>query len=221
LRRSAGGRGDRAGDRGGERGAHPGGRIPADRAGGRVRLRNVRRVLAKELRETLRDRRTVLVMVVVPVFLYPVLLVVLEQLALFGRRQMEEAPAAVAFVGEWSDAAEHLYHDPSIRLGAVDSVPWAELRAGGVDAVVVFEPAPEAQGTASARILYDASRERSGRARGVVRSGLAEWADTVLARRLRAEGLPSSFSRPLAVADSSVASAERLGGYTLGRFLPM
>ena len=36
-------------------------------------------VCAKELRETLRDRRTLLMMVVVPVLLYPVLLITMEQ----------------------------------------------------------------------------------------------------------------------------------------------
>ena len=39
-----------------------------------MNLTNVRYVLAKEIRETLRDRRTIMVMIVVPVFLYPALL---------------------------------------------------------------------------------------------------------------------------------------------------
>ena len=40
-------------------------------------------VFKKELQETIRDHRTLMVMVVVPVLLYPALLVVSEQLALF------------------------------------------------------------------------------------------------------------------------------------------
>ncbi len=185
-------------------------------------LRNVRTVLLKELKETIRDRRTVLIMVVVPVFLYPVLLVVLEQLALFGRRQLAEAPAAVAVVGERGRAFEFLARDTALRLEPADSAPLAALRAGEIDAAVVFDPPAGGRlGTTGARVLFDASRDRSNRARDLARDRLEEWGDSLLSRRLEAEGLPPSFAAPLAVADSSVASAERLGGYTLGRVLPM
>ena len=58
--------------------------------------RIARTVLAKELRETLRDRRTLFMMIVIPTLLYPALMVVLEQLTLFGQRRLSERPAAVA-----------------------------------------------------------------------------------------------------------------------------
>ncbi|MFL5542156.1 MAG: hypothetical protein ACJ8J0_24430, partial [Longimicrobiaceae bacterium] len=59
----------------------------------------VRTVLAKELRETLRDRRTLFMMIVIPTLLYPALMVVIEQLTLFGQRRLSERPAAVAVAG--------------------------------------------------------------------------------------------------------------------------
>jgi sodium transport system permease protein len=187
-----------------------------------VNLRNVRRVLAKELRETLRDRRTVMIMVVVPIFFYPVLLVVLEQLALFGRQQLEEAQATVMVIGADDGTRGFLARDSALRVETADSVPWGAVSSGEVDAAVVLDsPAEGDAGTVGARVLFDATRDRSNRARDVVRSRLGEWSDSLLARRLEAEGLPESFATPLAVADSSVASAERMGGYTLGRFLPM
>lgn len=187
-----------------------------------MNLANVGKVLAKELRETLRDRRTVMIMVVVPIFFYPVLLIVLEQLALFGRQQLEEARAAVVVVGAEDETRAFLARDSALQVEASDSIPWAAVRSGEVDAAVVLEsPTAGEGGTAAARVLFDATRDPSSRAREVVVSRLEEWSDSLLARRLEAEGLPGSFAVPMAVADSSVASAERLGGYTLGRFLPM
>jgi len=50
---------------------------------------------------------------------------------------------------------------------------------------------------------------------------LERWGAEQLAQRLAERGLPPSFAEPLLVSDSSVASAERLGGSALGRFLPM
>ena len=45
-------------------------------------------VFRKEFQETLRDGRTLLMMVIIPVLLYPAILIASEQLALFGQRQL-------------------------------------------------------------------------------------------------------------------------------------
>ncbi|HLL84867.1 MAG TPA: hypothetical protein VK420_19515, partial [Longimicrobium sp.] len=56
-------------------------------------------VMRKELKETLRDRRTLLMMLVLPTLLYPSLFVILQQVALFGQRNLEQRPPAVAVAG--------------------------------------------------------------------------------------------------------------------------
>ncbi|HEX2093490.1 MAG TPA: ABC transporter permease subunit/CPBP intramembrane protease [Longimicrobiaceae bacterium] len=179
------------------------------------------RVLAKELRETLRDRRTLMMMVVIPVFLYPVLFVLMEQLALLGQRRLEEEPARVAVVGGAPEAAAFLDADSVLRVVAVRASPERAVADEAVDAVVVFAP-PAGEGeTGHARIVFDDTRDRSRYARDVLDRRLEGWGDTLLARRLAERGLPAGFAEPLAVAGTSVATAEQKGGYALGRFLPL
>jgi sodium transport system permease protein len=185
-----------------------------------VNLQNVGIVLRKELRETLRDRRTLLMMLVIPIFLYPVLLVVIEQLVLFGKRSIEQRPVAVAVSGATPAAMAFLEGDTALRVRHSARPDPRGVSEGRIDAAVSFESAPDDAGTSRARIVYDASSDRSRRARERVRQRLGEWGDTLLAARLRARSLPASFAVPVVVADSSVASAERLGGYAVGRFLP-
>jgi sodium transport system permease protein len=181
--------------------------------------RTVGTVLAKELKETVRDRRTILIMIVIPAFLYPGIFILMEQMALFGQRRLEGDPVRVAVVGSAANAL--LRGDPAMRVVEVDD-PMPRLRDGTLDAVVDVRPrAGEALDSRDAQILFDGSRDRSQLARGMVDRRLREQADSLLARRLEAEGLPRSFAEPLAVRDSSVATAEQLGGYALGRFLPM
>jgi sodium transport system permease protein len=183
---------------------------------------NVRRVFAKELRETLRDRRTLLVMLVVPVFLYPALLVIVEQLAIFGQRQLEEAPVSVHAQGASDDVLRLLRSDSAMAVSTVDTIVAESVASGAVDLALDFDlPTTAAGGTQRVRVVFDPSRDRSARARGLARNRLDEWGDTLLARRLAERGLPASFAEPVVVADTSVATAERLGGYALGRFLPM
>jgi sodium transport system permease protein len=184
-----------------------------------VNLRTVRTVVRKELRETLRDRRTLFMMLVIPTLLYPAMFVALEQLALFGQRQLEERAPAVAIAGG-EDVREFLARDTLLRVVPAADATGAAVRAGRVQAAVVVEPAPHAEATRTVRVLFDESDDLSRRAGQMVADRLGAWGDTLLARRLEARGPPAGFAAPLAVADSSVATAQEAGGYALGRFLP-
>ena len=184
-----------------------------------MNLRIVGTVLRKELRETLRDRRTLFMMLVIPTLLYPALFVMMEQLALFGQRKLEERPPAVAVAGA-EDVRAFLARDSLLRVVPAADATAEALRAGRVQAAVVVEGAAGAEDTRAVRVLFDESDDRSRRAEQIVSVRLSAWSDSLLARRLAARGLPQSFAAPLAVADSSVATAQEAGGYALGRFLP-
>jgi sodium transport system permease protein len=187
-----------------------------------IRWRTVRTVLGKELRETIRDRRTLFMMLVLPTLLYPAILVLVQQLAIFGQQRLGAEPAKVAVAGADPALVRYLDADTAIRVFGAASATVAAVRDGKVEAAVLVAPVPGApEGTRSARILYDLSDDRSQRAQQLADARLDAWADTLLAVRLRSAGLPEGYATPLAVADSSVATAEEAGGYALGRFLPL
>ncbi|HEX6372307.1 MAG TPA: ABC transporter permease subunit/CPBP intramembrane protease [Longimicrobium sp.] len=187
-----------------------------------MRWSTVRTVLGKELRETVRDRRTLFMMLVLPTLLYPAMLVLIQQIAIFGQRQLSAAPARVAVAGADPALVRFMDGDSAIRVFSAESATVAAVREGKVEAAVVLGAAPvAAAGSRQARILFDATDDRSRRAQELAWARLDEWGDTLLATRLRGAGLPATFATPLAVADSSVATAEEAGGYTLGRFLPL
>ena len=100
-------------------------------------------VFRKELRETLRDRRTLVVMVAVPILLYPVLLVATEQFALLGIRRIESVASRVGVAGAASeDVLEFLASNEDLELLDVAD-PVAAVHSDSVGAVVVFGPLPE------------------------------------------------------------------------------
>jgi sodium transport system permease protein len=95
-------------------------------------------------------------------------------------------------------------------------------RAGAVDAVLVFAAQEwTAAGTNRVELHYDAARERSAYARALTQRRLGQMADSLLAERLALRGLPAEFAAPVAVEEVSVATARAVGGYMLGRFLPL
>jgi sodium transport system permease protein len=185
--------------------------------GGLIRL-----VLLKELREILRDRRTLLMMIGIPVFLYPGLFVLIEQLMLFGRGNLEAAPPIVAVEIRGGPAPLRLPATDQFRLFPVDRVRHTLVLEGRHDAALVLTPSEGPAGAGvDAQILYDASSERSVLARTTLAAYLERWNDQRLADRLRDLGLPPEFSRPVIVRETSLATPGGLGGAALARFLPL
>jgi len=179
-------------------------------------------VFRKELRETLRDRRTLLVMIVVPVMLYPVLLITMEQLLIFGMRNLEAEASPVAVVGEGTAGLEEVVgRFETLRLVTIGEDLEEAIRSDSVTAVASIRLSADAESNRDVVILFDAAADRSLRGRGELSLAVEEWEDSLLARRLDDSGLTRSFAEPVSVSDSSVARAEELGGYTLGRILPL
>ncbi len=178
-------------------------------------------VFRKEMRETLRDTRTLLIMVVVPVLLYPALMIVAQQLALFGQRQLESEPSAVAVAGEVDPLLRSFLAEKEEVILREIGDPEEAIRSDLVSAVAVFSNGVGGDGSQSVLLFFDAADDQSRRGRLVLSDALGEWRDTLLVRRISEQGLPAGFARPLILADSSVALPEELGGYALGRFLPM
>lgn len=183
--------------------------------------RDARVVFRKELLETVRDTRTLLFMVVVPVLLYPALLIASEQLTLFGQRQLERDPAPVAVVGNPDTAlVRFLGEEENLLLREVED-PEGAIRSDAVTAVAILRGEGAEEESHDVFLLFDAADDRSRRGRDVLLGALESWSDSLLERRIVDRGLPQGFAHPLVVADSSVARPEELGGYALGRFLPM
>jgi len=179
-------------------------------------------VCRKELRETLRDRRTLVMMIAVPVLLYPVLLIVSEQLLLFGMRSLEADVAPVAVVGDPpSTLVDLIDAQETLRLVGISGSPEQAIRADSVTAVAIVGAEGDDDGTRRVTVLFDGASDRSQRGRRELTEVLGAWRDSLLAGRLEGAGLPETFARPLAVADSSIARPEEVGGYTLGRILPL
>lgn len=179
-------------------------------------------VFRKELRETLRDRRTLFVMIAVPVLLYPLVLIGTEQLFLFGARNLDAEASAVAVVGEAPPALLELVDESeTLRLMPLTGDPLEAMRSDEVAAVAVVGADGDPEGTREVTILFDAASDRSLRGHTELRRVVEAWRDTLLVERLRGRGLPATFALPIAVADSSIALPADMGGYALGRILPL
>jgi sodium transport system permease protein len=169
--------------------------------------------LGKELRETLRDRRTLAVMILFPLVVYPLLALVGTQLVA-SRKQTEEARASqVAVLGDGPladqvrarvDRAPKLFkrHPTGTR---------ADVDAEKLDALVTITPGSGAAapaGQARAHIAFDATRNEGRQAEERLTSELASiW--------------PAGCAPQYNVQPDNLAPATRTSGYLLSKALPL
>src|SRR6059058_1234458 len=104
-----------------------------------MRLSIIKIVFLKELREMLRDRRSLTIMFGIPLVLYPILTILIGTIGVSKKKQFTETPARVAVVN--SEAAPHLVdlmneHDSGVNLLPSDDAE-KDLLAGKLDAVLI------------------------------------------------------------------------------------
>ena len=181
-------------------------------------------ILGKELAETLRDKRTLMAMIGLPLLLYPTIILVMAQAVGVQRAKMERVTSRVAIAG---DAAQEFH----VWLGDIEKVvlresddPAGDLRAGRLDAVV-YAPEDLSQlrsgNTAEVRIDYDSTEPKSQQAVQRVQEGLTAVAQGLLTERLEGAGLRPEFVVPLKVSEQNIASPEKRAGFMLGTLLPL
>ncbi len=182
-------------------------------------------IFRKELLDMLRDKRTLVAMVAVPVLLYPALFVAGSQVALLQQDQLDRDVSEVAVLPE--DNAVLVEWVEAIGQVVVVNVddPVAALSDGRLDAVAAadagFADAVERDGTASVTIRYDATEAISREAAYRVRRGLEDRAQRLLEARLDALGMDHAFGTPLLVEQTDVAPPEKTTGTILGMVLPI
>src|SRR5882724_7102010 len=109
-----------------------------------MRFSIIKIVFLKELREMLRDRRSLTIMFGIPLVLYPVLTILVGTIGVSKKKQFTETPAKVAVVN--SAAAPHLLMLFSDKDSGVEMVPSDDpdrdlLQAKPkIDAVIVVPP---------------------------------------------------------------------------------
>lgn len=181
-------------------------------------------VFRKEMVESLRDRRTVIVALLLPVVMMPVVTVGIPYLAQRQQQQLRKALPKVAIVGR--PAAPDLVEmgrKNRLFTPVVVAQPRVALEQGRVSAVLQIPANFKrrlASGDAVVTLLYDEGDTESRLARARVVELIANYSVVVTQRRLAARGLSERDIAPVDIKATNIADERRLGGLLLAGILP-
>jgi len=180
-------------------------------------LRNVGIVYRKELREALRDRRTVVASVVIPLFLFPLLSVGFGALVSDIVNKTEEASPKVMVIGgdDSPGVLAALKATPKVEI--VSAAPnWKDLVVEKDIPITVEIPPGFDKNIADQKklevFIYKYSGElKSESAAGKLNDSLRTYRENVVKNRVVAQKLPVEVLDPFQVTQKNVAPAEKSG----------
>src|SRR5262245_61129964 len=127
-----------------------------------MRLAKIKSIFFKEILDTLRDRRTLIIMIVVPVILYPGLMLFINDLAATQQAKMEKKTITVAVLNVPANSAliSRLRAEGNIKV-VTDPNAIQEVKAGEVHFVLEapkdMDKILSGYGSARIRLHYDRS----------------------------------------------------------------
>lgn len=191
-----------------------------------MKARDVFTVYRKELRDALRDRRTLVSMFLVPAVIMPVILLLFGVTTHRVMKTAREQPPVVGVLGgdhspEVRDALKA--HPGIVTMDAPED--WRDLIAAKRLRAVVeipenFDAALAEHTRAEVKIYHYEGEFKSGFAVGELRGFFNDLRERVLAERLEARSLPAGFARPFDIRAENVAPPEKVGGNAFGGFIP-
>ncbi|HEX2659998.1 MAG TPA: ABC transporter permease subunit/CPBP intramembrane protease [Polyangia bacterium] len=179
-----------------------------------MKLHDVGVVVRKELRETLRDRRTLTVMLLFPLVVYPMISLLLAEVMAGKQADASARTSRVAVMGGDETARATLRTVLSTKGSGCQVVgdgiiPFGpgDITGERVDALVTL-PTPTPRVAIPAQIVYDETRPASDQAHERVAHMLSV-------------ALPAGCAPIYAPSVTSLASKSKVGGYVLSKILPL
>ena len=190
-----------------------------------MNFRTANTIFKKEMLDTMRDKRTLLMMIGVPMLLYPLLLIVGLQGLLIQSASLDKKISRVALqTSEPETVRTWLADVEKIEIVEVPD-PAKALEQGDLEAVVVIEgPVASLLGDGKSvmvEVRFDSTEFESMDAVGRLRDGLEKDAQSLLDVRLKSMGLEADYIEPLKVERKDVSPPAKTTGNALGTVLPI
>ncbi|MBU0963951.1 ABC transporter permease [Patescibacteria group bacterium] len=190
-------------------------------------MKNIITIWKKELKDTIRDRRTLMAMIILPMFLMPLIII---GMGWFIEAQVEKAEEQIVQVAvENIDAAPAFMQvmDQHEKITTVDfngniqeAVKNDEYLAG----IIIpdnFNQLIETQGKIEIVIVRNSINTDSSTAVSRIAEGVTSYNNLVLAGRFSEQGIEASILNSVVIQPEDVATEKEVGGFGLGFLLPL
>ncbi len=184
-------------------------------------------IFRKELKDTMRDKRTIIMLVVVPILVIPLLLGLVAKLGQFMSARAEAETSTIGFVG--SEYGSALYEQfaadtlfeirTDIDAGRIEELIRDDSLEGAVVVPPEFARRVEQDRQATVQIYFRSSNQLNVTERRM-RDAIEAYDESVVGGRIRRLDLDENLFDAVEIAANDVSSLQEVLGKTVGGFLP-
>ncbi len=188
-------------------------------------LKNIFTIFKKEALDTLRDKRTIIIMVLVPVLVFPIIFIATSKLQMSVMEKEQERTVKIGFVNQDQDERLEEFFRAQERMELIVMEDESELKdLVRNDSILYGLHIPEGFGAAlegsepTSVNLYFSGTRITGKDR--IDRILSDFEQEIVQQRLEEQGLTESFVKPFRTESVNVASGQEMIGKLAGGFLP-
>lgn len=183
---------------------------------------DVKTVFRKEMIDLLRDRRSVIATVVLPVILFPVLMFGSNRLEEIRERKLDEEEMNIAWQGSLGNLEARLMGDSLLNRIEVDDLTEALQNEEIAGAIILPDHLPLPGGApVEVTILFAESNDRSQVAKERLIDHVEGWREELQAERLEMIEASPEIISVLELVETNIASEEKMAGGKLGASIPL
>lgn len=191
-----------------------------------MRTKIISAIFRKEIKEVLRDKRMLYLIILLPFFLYPVLFTIIGKVGQSQQEKLSSQTIDIILSPQLKGTAieDALRQSEELNLSFMDferSAIDTMSNGIGIKLDVPFDETMENKGTASIQILADQSKDLLKFRSRQIRTVLQGVNQNLLKERIDEAGLNPEFATPMAISQVDLASEEQQAGKALASFLPM
>src|SRR6266545_6834892 len=192
-----------------------------------LRYSDISLLYRHEMRSALRERSIIVNSILLPIFLYPLLLWLVYTGITFVVGQTEGFSSRVTLKGITEDhklLKIEIEREKEIEIKKSDD-PATDIRNGSLDALLEVLPppsgTPDLPGNLKARITYDNSKDRSRIARDRLNEQLSRYRDRFLEREAQKLGVTPAQLQRVWLETNNIATGRQMGQFLLGLMIPI
>ncbi len=178
----------------------------------------------KELLDIVRDKRTLISMVVIPILLMPLMMVGMGLIIASTMQSLQERTYQVAVVGEMEGSDFGAVLAEMERMDFIEydeEVARALLEEGGVEVVVLLPRSNVSDlNSPEIRILSRQNKETSGLASSRIVKHLEKYRERLVDERVAMLDAPANLLEPFILEEENIATDEQMATSALASFLP-
>ena len=188
--------------------------------------KNIKLIFIKELVGSIRDRRTIIAMIIVPLVFYPLLFAGIGYFSKLGSIKSEEVNSKIIIDGaEFAPQLVKSLRDyEKIEILTIEENSPVKLQNSDIQAILVIPPdfkyKIEQEEPNKLILKYDDTEAKSRIARQRIDQVIEKYKDEIVIQRLSRLDLKEELLTPLILQEENIATAEKMTGSFLAVLLP-